>query len=428
MAESTASTGTGPVVSAEDTVPAVDIDAERARLLSDVIAAAVDDSELEAGFRLGPEERVIRVASGDTLLGLLVAQSVPEVDAHAVVDTLEDVFDPRRLQIGQEIVLEFQHTGFDNQFSGLELMPDVESVVSVRRDGETDAFAVGETPNQLETRRIAAAGEIDSSLAAAADQADIPYEVLVQAIRAYSFHVDFQRDIQPGDSFEILFDMDYHADGEFARGGAMQYAKLNLSGRDMPIYRFESSDGFVDYYDPDGVSIRRALLRTPIDGARLSSSFGMRRHPILGYTRMHRGTDFAAPPGTPIFAAGDGVIETRERHRGYGRFIRIRHNRRMMTAYAHMSRFADGLGIGSRVEQGDVIGYVGSSGLSTGPHLHYEVLVDGSQVNPMSVDLPTGRTLDGDDLRTFRAMIDTFDTQFTAVVRRRQVAERPTPR
>jgi len=171
----------------------------------------------------------------------------------------------------------------------------------------------------------------------------------------------------------------------------------------IEVYRFTPSDGRTDYFKPNGESIRRALLRTPIDGARISSGFGMRKHPILGYSRMHKGIDFAAPTGTPIFAAGDGVITQIGRNGGYGNYIRIRHNSRYSTAYAHISRFAKGIRKGSRVRQGQVIAYVGSTGRSTGPHLHYEVLVEGKQTNPRSIKLPTGQILEGEDLKAFQA-------------------------
>ena len=404
-----------PANRASSTAPAPDIDAEIAQRLSHILATTEADSLLEQAYRIGGERRVIRVAAGDTILSLLTEESVPRDTAHQAIDALREVFDPRRLQIGQEVTLLFDHSGESGLFQGLELMPDVESVASVSRTPETGAFVPVQQTIALETRRRAAVGDIESSLAAAGDAAGVPYEILVQLIRAYSYDVDFQRDIHAGDSFEILFEQDFHADGTVARNGAVRFARLTLSGKAMPIYRFETEDGVADFYAPDGVSVRRALMRTPIDGARLSSGFGMRRHPILGYSRMHRGTDFAAPTGTPIYAAGDGVVDFIGNNRGYGRYIRLRHNSRLQTAYAHMNGFARGLGRGDRVEQGQVIGYVGSTGLSTGPHLHYEVLIEGRQVNPMRVDLPTGRTLEGDELAAFRQFVDAADEEFRAL-------------
>jgi murein DD-endopeptidase MepM/ murein hydrolase activator NlpD len=227
-------------------------------------------------------------------------------------------------------------------------------------------------------------------------------------LKQWAYAVDFQRDLHPGDRFVLLFEEEFHEDGRFARAGAVQMARLDLADKTIAMYRFEASDGTVDYYDRDGISARRVLMRTPIDGARLSSGFGARRHPILGYTRMHKGVDFAAPTGTPIYAAGDGTVEIVETERGFGKYIRIRHNGQLSTAYAHMSRFAR-LAPGARVKQGEIIGYVGSTGRSTGPHLHYEVLVDGAQVNPLSVDLPTGNRLEGRDLAAFHRRVEEID-------------------
>ena len=183
----------------------------------------------------------------------------------------------------------------------------------------------------------------------------------------------------------------------------MLYAALIQGDTAKEIYRFEPEDGTPDFYNAKGESVRKELLRTPLDVVRITSTFGMRMHPILGYSRMHKGVDFAASTGTPIFAAGDGVIVILGNQRGYGNYIRIKHNAQYATAYAHMSRFAAGLQQGSKVRQGEVIGYVGSTGMATGPHLHYEVLVGGTQINPMSVKL-AGRKLDGKELRRFEAL------------------------
>jgi murein DD-endopeptidase MepM/ murein hydrolase activator NlpD len=421
-------TDSGPVAAASaaehgaPTFPA-DADAERAPLAT-VLALSTADSVLEEAYRYGPERRLVTVGSGDTLLGLLGEAGVPRREAHEAVDALETVYDPRDLQIGQELTLGFRHDGRTVALTGLELMPEVDRVITVERQG--DGFAARQAANRLETRRVAAGFYIDASLAADAGNAGVPYAVLHPLIRVFSYSVDFQRDFRPGDEFRILYEREHHADGEVARLGEPVYAELRLGDRALPVYRFETADGAVDYFDPTGQSVRRALLRTPVDGARLSSGYGMRRHPILGYTRMHRGTDFAAPTGTPIFAAGDGVVDAIGPNRGYGNYLRIRHNSRLSTAYAHMSRFAGGLSRGDRVRQGEVIGYVGSTGLSTGPHLHYEVLVEGAQVNPMSVDLPTGRMLEGAELARFEAMVAETDAEYAAAMARAgQVAERP---
>lgn len=379
--------------------------------LTGVMALGTADSLLEEPYWVGSERRTLQVSAGDTLLGLILPAVTASQDAHEAVAALETAFDPRDLQIGQEITLVLEHQGHETALTGLEIMPDVDRVVVVSRT-EDPGFAAEVIANDLDTRRIAVGGRITESLAADAERAGVPYAVLHPLIRIFAHRLDLQRDLQPGDRFEIVFERDHHEDGRVARLGEVVYGRIVSEDHDVPIYRFQSADGLVDYYDADGVSIRRALLRTPLVNARMSSGYGMRRHPILGYTRMHRGVDFASPSGTPIVAAGNGVVEIAGWRGGYGNYIRLRHNRRLGTAYAHMSRLADGIRPGARVRQGQVIGYVGSTGLSTGPHLHYEVMVDGAQVNPLSVDLPVGRTLGGADRTAFQAMVAELQGRF----------------
>jgi murein DD-endopeptidase MepM/ murein hydrolase activator NlpD len=261
---------------------------------------------------------------------------------------------------------------------------------------------------------------VNSSLYEAGLAAGIPAQVMVDMIRAFSFDVDFQREIQPGDSFELFFDRFVDGDGKVAKTGEIRFASLVLSGRRLSLYRHADRDGHADFFNEKGESVRKALLKTPIDGARLTSGFGNRSHPILGYSAFHKGVDFGAPTGTPIQAAGDGVIEKKGWFGGYGNYVRLKHNSEFATAYAHMSRFAPGIAEGSRVRQGQVIGYVGSTGMSTGPHLHYEILKRGAQVNPMGVKFPTGRRLEGVDLVNFRhakARIDQAFAEATTVLR-----------
>lgn len=243
---------------------------------------------------------------------------------------------------------------------------------------------------------------IETSLYGSAARANIPSAVIAEMIRIYSWNIDFQRDIRSGDKIEVLYEAFETEDGEFARYGNVLFASLNVGNRDYPIYRFEMDDGRVDYFEPDGISIRKTLMKTPVDGARISSGFGMRKHPVMGYSKMHKGMDFAAPTGTPIYAAGDGVVERAGRNGSFGNYVRIRHNSKLKTAYAHLHRIKSSVSKGSRVRQGQIIGYVGTTGRSTGPHLHYEVLLNGEQVNPRSVNLPTGEQLAGQQLKRFK--------------------------
>lgn len=360
------------------------------------------------------DRKVVEVGRGDTLLGLLVDAAVPRLDAHDAIEALRSVFDPRRLQVGQEIALLFQReAGSDRRFVGLELEPGVDRAVSVARL-EGDAYEAVSIDKELQRRKAAASAVIDSSLFEAGASVGVPIPVMAAMIRAYSYDVDFQRDIQPGDEFQVMYERYFTDSGAAARDGDILYAALTLGGRRMELFRYKTRDGVVDYFNRQGESIRKALLRTPIDGARVSSKFGMRKHPVLGFSKMHAGMDFAAPSGTPIYAAGDGVVEEIGGKGSYGNYIRIKHNQQMATAYAHLSKFGPDMRRGGRVKQGDIIGYVGSTGRSTGPHLHYEVLRNGRQVNPMSVDLPTGIALQGAELAAFRRHVDESDRQFVA--------------
>lgn len=358
------------------------------------------------------ERRVVSLGRGGTLIQLLLDADVPREQAHEAIAAMRKVHNPRQLRLGQEFAVLFDRTGESPRFVGFEFQPAVEKIVSIT--AAEQGFTAAEVEKPLIRRPIGARGIIDSSLYQAGADAGVPAQVLATLIRTYSYDVDFQRDIKDGDGFEILFDRYTTEDGTVARDGVIRYAALTLGKKNLPIYRFEFPDGTAEYFNRKGESIRKALLRTPIDGARISSKFGMRRHPVLGYSKMHKGMDFAAPTGTPIYAAGDGVIEEVGPKGAYGNYIRVRHNGKMQTAYAHLSRFGKNIRRGARVSQGDVIGYVGSTGRSTGPHLHYEVLENGRQVNPLNADLPTGRTLDGKEMDRFRALVAAIDAEFAA--------------
>ncbi len=348
--------------------------------------------------------------SGDTLAGLLASFGVSHREVHAVVNAMSDIFSPRQLRAGQEISLMLEPAegdGDGQRLLGLKMRPNVEQDVEVRRNG--DGYVAQAIQRQLFPSLNAVDGEISRSLFADASALEIPPATLAAMIRAFSFDVDFQRELQPGDRFALLYETLHERDGQLAKPGDLLYAELVLSGKPIGIYRFTPKSGFTDYFTADGRSVRKSLLRTPIDGARISSGYGMRRHPILGYSKMHRGVDFAAPTGTPIYAAGHGTVEKAARFGSYGKYVRIRHNGSYKTAYAHLSRYGRGIKSGARVKQGQVIGYVGSTGRSTGPHLHYEVISNGKQVNPRSIKLPAGERLKGADLRAFQEAREEID-------------------
>jgi murein DD-endopeptidase MepM/ murein hydrolase activator NlpD len=342
---------------------------------------------------------------GDTLMNALVRTGADRGEAHVAIRAFSEVMNPRKLRVGQRLTVTFEPAGegaAEMRLVGfaLEVAPD--RLVEVVR-GMNGLYTAAEIQRPLEHDMVRAAGTIESSLYQAAADAGMPVPILMELIRAFSFDVDFQREIHRGDRFEILFERSFTLDGEIVSVEPLRYAALTLGGTKIELIRFEMADGRVDYFDPKGQSVRKALLRTPIDGARLTSTYGMRKHPILGYSKMHKGVDFGASKGTPIMASGSGVIDALGPNGGYGNYVRIRHNSEYSTAYAHMSAFPKGLKKGDRVEQGQVIGYVGSTGRSTGPHLHYEILKNSKQVNPLSVKLPTGEKLAGQELEKFQA-------------------------
>ncbi len=225
--------------------------------------------------------------------------------------------------------------------------------------------------------------------------------IIIEFARLYGFQVDFQRDIWKNDSFQIIYEEFLNKDGNVVETGNIIFANLNLQNQDLKLYRHKYEKNKIDYFDENGKSMRKTLMKTPINGARLSSSFGKRKHPILGFTKMHTGTDFAAPTGTPILASGDGLVVRAQWCGGGGNCVKIKHNRVYQTVYAHMSKFGRGIKKGARVKQGQIIGYVGSTGLSTGPHLHYEVIENGRKINSQKLKLPSGKILKGDQRKLF---------------------------
>ena len=384
-------------------------------------AAAALASALDSGLAADDEEKLLQVRTlavgrGDTLMGVLVKAGAERAQAYAAIQALRAVQNPRRLKPGQEITLTFEADADGApRLVDVSLDADVERRVVARLSGEGD-YKAESIDKPLERDALGAAGMIDDSLYNAAQSAGVPAQVIVSLIRLYSFDVDFQRDIQPGDRFELMYEVLRDETGAVVKSQEILYAKLTAGSKTLSLYRFRHEDGETGYYNEKGESVRKALMKTPVDGARLSSNYGLRKHPILGYTKMHRGIDFAAPQGTPIMAAGDGRIEEAGWNGGYGRYVRIRHNSEFKTAYAHLSRIAKGIRDGARVSQGEIIGYVGSTGRSTGPHLHYEVLRRERQINPIGLKLPTGRKLSGRERLAFQTAKEALDAHYASVL------------
>ena len=347
-------------------------------------------------------EQTLTLSAGDTLAKILLKANFTNQDVASVSQALSRHLNLRRLQIGTQFT-----AGLDDNDKAVALkvsLPAGRQTTQkannlfvdhyVLRDfsgpAENDWHAI-KAVRPVDKIAMHAGNEIDLSLYEAARQVNIPVQAFDNFVRVMSFSVDFQRDIQPGDKFELVYENAVdRLTGDVLTSGKLYYAGIILSGKRFGFYRFTYPDGRVGWYDRNGESAVRTLMRTPVNGARLSSRYGMRRHPVTGFNAMHRGIDFAVPTGTPILAAGSGHIEMAGWNGSYGKYIRIRHNSTYKTAYAHLSRIAPGLRRGGAVQQGDVIGYVGSTGRSTGPHLHYEIMVNNRQVNPLTVQLPAG--------------------------------------
>ncbi|MGE0251702.1 MAG: M23 family metallopeptidase [Dongiaceae bacterium] len=370
----------------------------------------------------GPElakatTRTLKVGKGDRLYTMLRQVGLSQDEAQNVLNAIRKVYDPHDLQIGQELTLvllpviplsagaaEDKMAAAQFDLESLRFRPSAERELVLNRK-DKGVFSAVMLKRELKTKLALAEGKIGSSFSQSASRAGIPRSVYNEMVRAMSYDVDFQRDIRSNDRFEAIFEQVYDDRGRFIRTGNLVYGALRLSGKEHKMFRYISADdGRADFYDEKGRSVRKALLRTPIAGGRITAGFGMRNHPILGFSRMHTGIDFAANVGTPVIAAGDGVVVQKNWNGGYGHYVEIRHNPTYATAYAHLSRYAKTLKVGQRVRQGDVIGYVGTTGMSTGPHLHYEVHKNAAAVNPMGVKFPTGRQLAGKELQKFKTV------------------------
>lgn len=347
----------------------------------------------------------LRVNRGDTLIDLLVRKGVENQEAHAVVAAIRPQFNLRRINPGQKIELQLsQEKNPAFRVSSLKIRINPRQTLELRQTAE-DGMKVSKMKAVLERGVAAGGGKIESSLYQTGMDTNVPPAILSELVNAFSYDIDFQREVKNGDSFNVLYESMRNEEGVQAGHGKLLFASLNVNGKAKKIYRYAARDGQEGYYNERGESIRKALLRTPVNGARLSSGFGMRFHPVLGYSKMHKGVDFAAPTGTPVYAAGNGTVDFAGRRGSFGNYIRVKHNGTYSTAYAHLSRIAPSLRAGRKVSQGQIIGYVGTTGRSTGPHLHYEVLAHNTQVNPKSIQLKSIDKLTGRDLANFRETI-----------------------
>ncbi|MDE3060486.1 MAG: M23 family metallopeptidase [Pseudomonadota bacterium] len=360
----------------------------------------------------------LQLESGDTLISLLTDAGVSYVEAQAALDAAADLYNPKKINAGQSLslVLDKPSGAATPVITRLSFPISLTASLEItRRAGPAPVFTAKKLEAPVEQTYARAGGEISSSLYETGIASGIPPALLDEIINAYSYDVDFQRDIKKGDAIDALFERLQTKEGVVTGHGKVIFAELRLDDRDLRIFRYVDHEGNADYYNEKGESVRKALLRTPVNGARITSSYGMRMHPLLGYSKMHRGVDFGAPIGTPIYAAGDGIVEMAGQRGGYGNYLRLRHNNRYESAYAHISHFASGIRPGMHVKQGQVIAYVGQTGLATGPHLHYEIIMNGEQVNPANVKFKTGNVLAGKELLAFRKNVKSIEAQLAAL-------------
>jgi murein DD-endopeptidase MepM/ murein hydrolase activator NlpD len=372
-------------------------------------AAADDDDEFDDEMFAGAESKTLIVGRGDTLQSLFTKAGTEPSEANDIIEALSPIFSAKDLKSGQELRFTLVPAPSDTgQMEPVKVSVftkgDHLATVARNRQGEyvASAQAIG---NDVKTPQGQGRATLYTSFYHAALQQHIPAETILKLLRVHSYDVDFKQKVKPGDTVEMFFD-----GGNDDEAGELLYTSMTIDGQQRKFFRFRTPDDVVDYYDEQGNSAKKFLMRNPVRGGRFTSGFGDRRHPLLKYMRMHTGVDWAAPTGTPILAAGDGTVEQIGGKGGYGNYVRLRHANGYATAYGHMSRYADGVAPGVSVKQGQIIGYVGSTGLSTGPHCHFEVLVNNNFVNPMTVPVPRGLQLEGRQLAEFQRERNRIET------------------
>ena len=347
-------------------------------------------------------DKTYSVRAGDSLEKILIRHKVKKDEIKLIQKKISKESTKVTLKVGQEINFTFENsTNNQKKINSLIIPVSKTHKVHIKKNIETGILELKNIVTNLSKKIKFKESRITNSLYKTAINLGVKPNLIVDFARIYGFQVDFQRDIRKNDRFQILYEIFENDKGETIETGNIIFANLKLSGNDLPLYFFIDKKKKTGHYDDNGKSAKKALMKTPINGARLSSSFGLRKHPILGYNKMHRGTDFAAPMGTPIMASGDGVVIRARWCGGGGNCIKIKHNSTYSTVYAHLSKFAKSVKTGARVRQGQIIGYVGSTGMSTGPHLHYEVIENGKKINSQTLKLPSGRKLKGKNRKLF---------------------------
>ena len=341
------------------------------------------------------------IKNGDTIQKILKKLKVQNNEIQTVIDQYKKYGNPNQLLVGNiiNIIIEKNLTTNKNFIVKFSVPVTKSTTIGIIRD-EDNKITSQKIITKLYKKKTLAENIITKNLYSSAIEAKINPDTIIEFARIFGFEIDFQRDIRKNDYFKIIYEKYFDENGEFIKSGSILFAHMSVNGREISLYKFGDDKNY-GYFDVNGKSVEKALMKTPINGARLSSSFGMRKHPISGFTKMHQGTDFAAPMGTPIMASGTGTVTRAKWCGGGGNCIKIKHNSTYDTIYAHMKSFAKGIKVGKKVRQGQIIGFVGSTGMSTGPHLHYEVIINGQKVNSQKLQLPSGKVLKGDEREKF---------------------------
>ena len=337
----------------------------------------------------------IEVKKGETFSLILNKYNFSDKKIFEIVNKVNKFFDLRKLKVNQNITF---YEDVNKEIKKIEIDIDLDTILEINLDKILNVKKINlKKMSYNESKEF----EILNSLYSDGIKNNISADILIKLIKLFSFDLDFQRDIKTNTLVSVSYGVTEIIKKNKIEYNDINYALISINGKKLEYFKFLTDDGYIDYFNRDGKNVKKSILKTPLDGARLSSNFGMRKHPISGYNKMHKGVDFAAPTGTPIYAGGNGVIEFVGNNGGYGKYIRIRHNNEYKTAYAHLSRYKKGISKGIRVNQGDIIGYVGSTGNSTGPHLHYEILYQNKHINPLKLKLPSGKILTGNELQRF---------------------------
>lgn len=335
------------------------------------------------------------VSKGQTFFSILNKYNFTNQKIFEIVNKVEKIFNLNNLKVDQKIIF-FQNTLQD--IKKIQIIISVDQILDIKIE---DDIIVKKKQLAKAYYQESKKFTILNSLYADGINNKLPKDILIKLIKLFSFDLDFQRDIRSGTIVSVSYDYNHIIENNNYQYKDINYAMISINGKEIEYFKFLTDEGYVDYFNREGKNVKKSILKTPLDGARISSNYGMRKHPISGFNKMHKGVDFAAPKGTPVYAGGNGVIEYVGNNGGYGKYIRIRHNNEYKTAYAHLSGYKKGISKGIRVNQGEVIGYVGSTGKSTGPHLHYEIIFQNKQINPLKLNLPSGKILEGNELKKF---------------------------